>query len=600
MTGLGSASFAEQLVPGSVEAAYEVSHLAQRRGKVADEVGDDLRRRLAIEGWTGEGADAYAARMTAVAQRWIEIGQGAAAVVEPMRTYALALRRAQGLAAAAIEAWSYAATLPEDATAAAGTFISFAHGWPVFIPDPRHQGAVPSTRAEARARAEAMLADARADVATAGSIAARAVRTSIEKVQARGDVWASVGAGLGATSVTAESVFAVMQSLDTRALTALLRARPDLISRLEQTTPDEVAPWWRRLSSEQQNVLITEAPGVIGNLGGVAYAARDRANRIVLSEALEAARHIGSCESDQVRALEAVERASSGNTLVSLVLDHPPLAQVAVGDLDAAEFVSFIVPGMNTTVGKDIESYANTAGQLRMEQAQVSGRSIDKIAVIAWLGYHPPLSDPLLQAPEVLSDERARTGAASLAGDILSLRASRDYGGDLHDVSVIGHSYGTDVSTLALRRVGADHLVLLGSAGVSDQIRSTADLHVPAGQVFASQGMQDEWAPVGQGLSFRTDPTNATFGAHTFWSEKTTIGGIRLDGITNHGPTGEAASGPSYLDPGTSSFRYTAMASMGLGEDIATGGDALQRQIASGGIFGRYRIDVRPLQEKND
>lgn len=600
MTGLGSASFAEQLVPGSVEAAYEVSHLAQRRGKVADEVGADLRRQRVIEEWTGEGADAYAARMIAVAQRGIEIGQGAAAVVEPMRTYALALRRAQGLAAAAIEAWSYAATLPEDAAAAAGTFTSFAHGWPVLITDPRHQGAVPSTRVEARARAEAMLADARADVATAGSIAARAVRAAIEKVRARGDVWASVGAGLGATSVTAESVLAVMQSLDTRALTALLRARPDLITRLKQTTPEEVAPWWRRLSVEQQNVLIAEAPGVIGNLGGVAYAARDRANRIVLAEALEVARHIGSGESDQVRALEAVERASSGNTLVSLVLDHPPLAQVAVGDLDAAKFVSFIVPGMNTTVGKDIESYANTAGQLRMEQAQVSGQSIDEIAVIAWLGYHPPLSDPLLQAPEVLSDERARAGAASLAGDILSLRASRDYGGDLQAVSVIGHSYGTDVSTLALQRVGADHLVLLGSAGVSDQIRSTADLHVPSGQVFASQGLQDEWAPVGQGLSFRTDPTNPTFGAHTFWSEKATIAGIRLDGIANHGPTGEAASGLSYLDPGTSSFRYTAMASMGLGEDIATGGDALQRQIAPGGVFSRYRIDVRPLQEKND
>ncbi|KEP74927.1 hypothetical protein HR12_02255 [Microbacterium sp. SUBG005] len=407
MTGLGSAAFAEQLVPGSVEAAYEVSHLAQRRGKVAYEVGDDLRRRLAIEGWTGEGADAYAARMTAVAQRWIEIGQGAAAVVEPMRTYALALRRAQGLAAAAIEAWSYAATLPEDAAAAAGTFTSFAHGWPVLITDPRHQGAAPVTKAEARARAEAMLADARADVATAGSIAARAVRAAIEKVQARGDVWASVGAGLGATSVTAESVLAVMQSLDTRALTALLRARPDLITRLKQTTPEGVAPWWRRLSVEQQNVLIAEAPGVIGNLGGVAYAARDRANRIVLAEALEVARHIGSGESDQVRALEAVEVASRGRLLASLVLDRPPLAQVAVGDLDRASHLSVIVPGMNTSVENDIQAYATAAEKMQLSQAYVSGVPTEDIAVLAWLGYQPPMNDAPL---EVFDDDRARVG----------------------------------------------------------------------------------------------------------------------------------------------------------------------------------------------
>ncbi|MFF7682451.1 alpha/beta hydrolase [Microbacterium sp. NPDC007973] len=600
MSGLGSASFPEQLVPGSVEAAYEVSHVAHRCEKVADEAGTDLRRHISIDGWTGEGADSYAARMSAVAQRWVEIGQGVATIVEPMRTYALALRRAQGLAAAAIEAWSFASTLPENAASAAQAFTSLARGWPVLITDPRHQGPAPVTRTEGRRRAEAMLADARADVAAAGEVAAQAVRAAIERVRARGDVWASVGVGLGVATVTTERVLDVLQSLDARALTALLRVRPDLITRLEQTPPEEVAPWWRRLTAEQQNVLIAEASGVIGNLGGVAYAARDRANRIVLAQALEVARHIAPDGSDQVRALEALERASSGNTLVSLVLDQPPLAQVAVGDLDTAGFLSFVVPGMNTTVEKDVESYVYTAGQLRMEQAQVSAQSIDRIAVIAWLGYHPPLSDPPLQAGEVLSDERAHTGAASLAADIVSLRASRDYGGGLQAVSVIGHSYGTDVSTLALQQARADHLVLLGSAGVSDQVRSAADLNVPPGQVFASQGMKDEWAPVGQGLSFRSDPTNATFGAHTFGSERATIDGVRLDGITNHGPTGGGASGLSYLDPGTSSFRCTAMASMGRGNDIAAEGDALQRQIASGGVFSRYRIDVRPLQEKND
>ncbi len=156
-----------------------------------------------------------------------------------------------------------------------------------------------------------MLADARADVAAAGEVAAQVVRAAIERVRARGDVWASVGVGLGVATVTTERVLDVLQSLDARALTALLRVRPDLIARLKQTPPEEVAPWWRRLTAEQQNVLIAEASGVIGNLGGVAYAARDRANRIVLAQALEVARHIAPDGSDQVRALEALERASS-------------------------------------------------------------------------------------------------------------------------------------------------------------------------------------------------------------------------------------------------------------------------------------------------
>lgn len=568
MTGLGSASFAEQLVPGSVEAAYEVSHLAQRRGKVADEVGDDLRRRLAIEGWTGEGADAYAARMTAVAQRWIEIGQGAAAVVEPMRTYALALRRAQGLAAAAIEAWSYAATLPEDAAAAAGTFTSFAHGWPVLITDPRHQGAAPVTKAEARARAEAMLADARADVATAGSIAARAVRAAIEKVRARGDVWACVGAGLGATSVTAESVLAVMQSLDTRALTALLRARPDLITRLKQTTPEEVAPWWRRLSVEQQNVLIAEAPGVIGNLGGVAYAARDRANRIVLAEALEVSRHIGSGESDQVRALEAVERASSGNTLVSLVLDHPPLAQVAVGDLDRAKHVSVIVPGMGTTVENSLEQYVFAAGKLRVAEAQAGSLPLSDVSVVAWIGYHPPMPEPIFNATEVMIDERAAVGSRSLAGDLQSLTAAHAASGEPVDLSVIAHSYGTDVATLAVERAPVEHLVLLGSAGVSDEVSNVTDLRVPAGEVYASQSTKDGWAPVGQGLSSRADPTSPDFGARPFSSERVVVDGDKTLAVGMHGPFAVGDGKASYLDFNSSALRSTAMISVGRGSEL--------------------------------
>lgn len=580
MTGLGSASFAEQLVPGSVEAAYEVSHLAQRRGRVADEVGDDLRRRLAIEGWTGEGADAYAARMTAVAQRWIEIGQGAATVVEPMRTYAFALRRAQGLAAAAIEAWSYAATLPEDATAAAGTFTSFANGWPVYITDPRHQGAVPSTRAEARARAEAMLVDARADVATAGSIAARAVRAAIEKVRARGDVWASVGAGLGATSVTSESVLAVMQSLGTRALRALLRARPDLITRLAQTTPEEVAPWWRRLSAGQQNVLIAEAPGVIGNLGGVTYAARDRANRIVLTEALEVARHIGSGESDQVRALEAVERASSGNTLVSLVLDHPPLAQVAVGDLDRAEHATVIVPGMGTTVGNNVEDYVKFAAAFAVEQAQLAQVDANKIAVVAWIGYHPPMPDA--NAAEVAGDDIAEVGASQLAYDLQGLRATVADGSGT-DLSVIAHSYGTDVAALALRRAEADHLVLLGSAGIANQVGNASHLNVPEGQVFASQAQLDGWAPVGQALSQRIDPTSSNFEARVFSSEATTVDGRTLFGVGKHGPFGsESMLNASYLTSNTTAMYNAALATMGDSERLILGGTPEDRIISNG------------------
>ncbi|MDU0366946.1 alpha/beta hydrolase [Microbacterium sp. KSW4-17] len=574
MSGLGSASFPEQLVPGSVEAAYEVSHVAQRREKVADEAGTDLRRHISIDGWTGEGADSYAARMSAVAQRWVEIGQGVATIVEPMRTYALALRRAQGLAAAAIEAWSFASTLPEDAAPAAQSFTSLARGWPVLITDSRHQGPAPVTRTEGHRRAEAMLADARADVAAAGEVAAQAVRAAIGRVRARGDVWASVGVGLGVAIVTTERVLDVLQSLDARALTALLRVRPDLIARLKQTPPEEVAPWWRRLTAEQQNVLIAEASGVIGNLGGVAYAARDRANRIVLAQALEVARHIAPDGSDQVRALEALEVASRGRTLASLVLDRPPLAQVAVGSLDRASYVSVVVPGMNTSVESDIQAYVAAAENIRLSQASVSGKSTDTIAVLAWLGYHPPMNDSPL---EVFNDDRARVGAKALSSDLVALRTSHAADQFGVDVTAIGHSYGTDVVSLALTSALVDHVAFLGSAGIANDVSEASQLLVPRAQVFATQSTHDGWAPIGQFFSGRTDPTSEGFGAHVFSSERADIGGEDYAAVARHGPFGEGPSAPSYLDPNSAAQQYVAMIAMGRGDEIPEWGNPGQR-----------------------
>ncbi len=579
MSSLSSASIPEEIVPGSVEAAYEVSHLGERRAKVTGEVVERLRWQADIEGWTGEGADAYTARMEAVAKRWMEIGQGVTMIVEPMRTYALALRRAQGLAAAAIEAWSSAATLPEDATATAGAFGSFAQGWPAFIADPRHEGPVPSTAEEARVRAEVMLADARADVAAAGEIAAQAVRSAIEKVRAQGDVWASVGVGLGVTSLTSGRVLDVMQSLDERSLTALVRARPDLIERLKQTASEDVAPWWRRLSAAQQNVMIAEAPGVVGNLGGVAYAARDRANRIVLAQALAEARNSPWDQSEQVRALEALERAAEGNTIASLVLDRPPLAQVAVGDLDAAEHVSVIVPGMGTTVGGDMENYVRVAQSLVAEQALLADAMPREFAAVAWIGYHPPMPD--LGALEVFSDDRAATGAVALSDDLKALRSARSEGGI--ELSVVAHSYGTDVATLALQRADADHLVLLGSAGIADDVVDSSDLHVPEGQVFASQARRDEWAPIGQVFSHRTDPTSTVFGARVFSSESAVVDGTQFWAVSKHGPIGtEVAWDASYFTRNTTALHNTALATIGDEQYLIMGGTAEDRAIRDG------------------
>ncbi len=575
MSGLGSTSVAQELVPGSVEAAFEVAHLVSERSVAAGMLAEALRWRREIEGWTGEGADAYTARTVAVAQRWTQIGDGAAAIVEPMRVYALVLRKAQALAAEAIEGWAFAESLSDHATNA--PFTSFTQGWPVFATDPRHVGAAPTSSGEARVKAEAMLADARADVLAAGAVAVAAVRAALEAVRARGATWAAVGVELGVAAVAGDRVLSVMRSLDGAALEALLNARPDLATRLSQIAPSEVAPWWRGLSATQQDALIATAPGVIGNLGGVAYAARDRANRIVLAQALEEARNSAWDQSEQLAALEALDRASRGNTLASLVLDRPPLAQVAVGDLDAAEHVSVIIPGMATTVGNSIEDYVIAARQLRLAEARAGSVSLDDVGVIAWIGYHPPMPDPFTSAVEVASDERAIAGAQSLAHDPRSFVETRAAAGASSCLSVIAHSYGTDVATLAIERAPVDHLVLLGSAGVSDEVESVGALRVPQGEVYASQSTKDGWAPVGQGLSSRKDPTSPDFGARPFSSEESFVNGEHTLAVGMHGPFGDGEGRDSYFDSNSTALRSAAMIAMNRGSELPEVGTPADR-----------------------
>ncbi len=571
MTALGHSSHATGLVPGSVEAAYEVAHLAAERERVASDLVDRLLRMREIDGWTGQAAEAYANRVASVARRWSEIGDGLSAVIGPLQTYARALSSAQGLAAQAIEAWAFASTLPETPGTPAG-FSSFSRGWPVLVSDPRHRGPAPTTAGEARARAEAMVAGACADVKAAGDVATAAVRRAIEAVRARGEAWARVGEGLGVAALPPGRVLAMMRTLDADTLTDLLGAGPDLLERLAQSNPADVAPWWRGLSSAQQDALIACAPGIIGNLGGVAYAARDRANRIVLAQALEEARNSPWDQSEQVAALEALDRAATGNTLASLVLDRPPLAQVAVGDLDRASHVSVIVPGMGTTVGGSMGDYVQAAKVLRAMESQAGGVSLDAISVVAWIGYHPPMPDTASHAAEVLTDERAILGSASLAYDLNALSAVRDCVPVKGPVSVIAHSYGTDVATLALQSSSADHVVLLGSAGISPLVTSAAELNVPSGQVFVSQSTNDGWAPIGQLFSGRTDPSVSEWGARPFSSEAAEFPSGPAAAVGMHGPFGDGDQRASYFDAGTSALQGAALISVGKGEELIESG----------------------------
>jgi pimeloyl-ACP methyl ester carboxylesterase len=216
------------------------------------------------------------------------------------------------------------------------------------------------------------------------------------------------------------------------------------------------------------------------------------------------------------------------------------------------------------------------ARDLREAQSKVAGLP-GEIAVIAWLDYSAPEGTDVAG---VSHDYLAKAGAVRLSGALDGLDALHSAYGLEDDVSVVGHSYGTAVATLALTSAHADHLVMLGSAGVPNQIGDAGDLNVPSGEVFATQGHHDEWASTGQVISQRQDPTESSFGAHTFSSETSFDDrGSKLNGLTQHGPFASAGSigKYSYLDANTTAMDSTVMATMGNGSAIPVGGTPEER-----------------------
>lgn len=575
MAELGQTTGPVALVPGSVGDVETIVVLCRRRAAVARQAADTVGRAKNVDDWAGTAADAYAARATHLAAAWSDASDALSRVAVAMRAYASALARAQARASVAIDGWDYARALRRRERADSAELPGFADpsltAWPLVF-----SGGVdvnmPRTSAEAFATAAGWLEEGRTWVADAARTAVAAVNAAADVLCAEsGSLWAFAGASLGTGPVTPTTALSVVKSLRGADLTLLLEARPDLATPLAQAPPADVASWWPELDDDQREALIHSAPAVIGNLGGVAYRARDEANRIVLDRAIQDAKSSPLDKSEQVAALEALWASAQGRTLVSVVLDEPPLAQVAVGNLDAASNVSFIVPGMNSNVEGDMATYVDAARQLQYAQWRAGGGELSDYSVVAWLGYHPPMNtDPV----DVAFNDRAEAGASALAGDLTSMAAVHEASGVPASVSVVAHSYGTNVAALALTRAHADHVVLLGSAGVDSRVDNVADLDVPSGQVFASQARHDGWAPIGQLTSHlvlegRVNPTTASFGAHDFSSEAAVApSGEVLRAVDKHGPLGDGSETSSYFDVNTTAQYNTALATTGRGDEV--------------------------------
>ena len=287
-------------------------------------------------------------------------------------------------------------------------------------------------------------------------------------------------------------------------------------------TPEEVSVWWKLLSDSEREALINKDPEKYGNLDGIDMASRAKANELVLLGPKDASgQHVpgagllGQAERDLAEAEAAMVGATSnlaaldlkrkqaqnrvddlralrdqmqvdGVTLVSLQPGKPGenvLAALAIGDVDNAEHVATMVPGMTTNCRDSAALNLGYAYNLR-EAAVRAGADKNNVATIAWLGYDAP---PALPDLSVASTAQAEAGADPLrkfATGIHSWRSER--GMDVHQ-SIIPHSYGSTTAGIAMRSIGkdvVDDFAYTGSPGAG--VASVGTLGVDKDHVWVS------------------------------------------------------------------------------------------------------------------
>lgn len=403
-------------------------------------------------------------------------------------------------------------------------------------------------------------AQAVAPAAVAHSVATSSVLTSV------GDAPASSGTGSAQSGGSAATgVLGSIQAVDPAALPGFLGAHTADLDRLLTAPPAaaDVSRLWRLLDPARQSALLRAAPHVVGNLEGVPYAVRGKANILDLSRTMAHAKE--QLETERGRAervalkrqlttlgnVESALKKRDGvtRTLVSLDPSEDAKAAIVVGDLSTASYVSVLVPGMYMSVGEQIEAWAAVAQDLHDQETGFlkrflgprSAGSTPGVAVVAWIGYQTPM------LMNIGGLQLAQQGADSLERTLEGIQALRQ--DDPPYLSVLAHSYGSTAALFALERhsVTVDALALMGSPGSDAQ--SVAGLSVRNGNVFVAEAPMD---PIVNSAFFGSDPGSPSYGAKPMG-----VGGA-VDPITHRSLAGSSGHN-EYFSAGTESIRNLAL-----------------------------------------
>jgi hypothetical protein len=444
-------------------------------------------QRAIPELWTGAAADAATTRL----RGRIATGDRLTETLDGVRRVLLgacdALTAAQALLVRA----------QEDAAAA---HLTLTRDGSVLPPPPRllPQDASDDLVAETRRARIAQIETAESVEASVRQALRAAEEADADAAHALRSVWADAADGSGTADRAAEEAI-------------LLRTVPG-----PGTDPAEVAAWWASLSPEAQDLLVDRAWAQLGNLDGIPYPVRIRANRLAISAELAAeVRRQGALGVEQasleariaeieasglrdastlralgdlwerlgaVRAEDAASRAQSDwyQTLLGtdlrddegrlidpprqVVLFDPEGSRFAevVGDLSTATSVGVLVPGTGAHVGPKDGTYDRALEFVKTADG--------RLAVITFIG--GPMPAHLGQAPLNSFADAAGPNLARFVAGIDHLPGAT--------VTAVGHSYGGSVVGAAeAAGMRVDRVLHVESAGIGASVFTPEDLAYP-------------------------------------------------------------------------------------------------------------------------
>ncbi|WP_329116772.1 alpha/beta hydrolase [Streptomyces sp. NBC_01465] len=318
--------------------------------------------------------------------------------------------------------------------------------------------------------------------------------------------------------------------------------------------PQRLAHFFASLTATERTRLADRYPLVVGNLNGAPVTLRYQANRVALNQAVTVEeRRVHDPELSPDGRKDASNRMNRFGALASrdrqiLAFDPAGSGRVAevYGDLDQAQRVSIVVPGVDTTAltfEKSWRPYSAPVGMAKsLYAAEQSASPTTRTAVIAWADYTAPVGIGVDAAIGRLAED----GAVRLNGLVTALPGSTP-------VELFCHSYGSVLCGVAARELPSrvSDVAVAGSPGMRAEKVSELDTNAT---VWAMRD-RDDWIQdvphldVG-GLGHGQDPVDPAFGARV----------MSAKGAIGH--TG-------YFTPGTASLSNFAAIGVGSYQEVS-------------------------------